>query len=53
LIRLEKRDFRTIQIGHRDVPPRKMMSDYPGWGIIKSLDDIFLETYESWRRRLG
>jgi CDP-paratose 2-epimerase len=31
----------------------KMKSHYPGWGITKSLDDIFCEIVESWKNRLG
>src|ERR1700678_1725795 len=30
---------------------RKMKAHYPGWGISKSLDDIFREVYESWAGR--
>ncbi|MCS4155856.1 CDP-paratose 2-epimerase [Salinibacter ruber] len=29
----------------------KMKAHYPQWGIRKSLDDIFQEIYESWRKR--
>jgi CDP-paratose 2-epimerase len=32
---------------------RKLTSDYPGWSISKSLDDIFEETFHSWQRRLA
>lgn len=32
---------------------RKMKSHYPSWKLTKSLDDIFVETYESWISRLG
>jgi CDP-paratose 2-epimerase len=28
----------------------KMRSHYPGWDITRSLDDIFREIYESWRK---
>ena len=28
---------------------RKMSEHYPGWSISKSLDDIFLEIYSTWR----
>jgi CDP-paratose 2-epimerase len=31
---------------------RKMKDHFPAWDLTKSLDDIFLETYESWMRRL-
>ena len=31
----------------------KMKSHYPGWGITKSLDDIFCEIVASWKHRLG
>lgn len=30
---------------------RKMKTHYPGWGITKSLDDIFREIYASWASR--
>ena len=30
---------------------RKMTTHYPGWGITKSLDDIFQEIYTSWETR--
>jgi CDP-paratose 2-epimerase len=30
---------------------RKMRNHYPAWDIMKSLDDIFTETYESWVKR--
>jgi CDP-paratose 2-epimerase len=30
---------------------RKMQAHYPGWGITKSLDQIFEEIVASWRRR--
>ncbi len=30
---------------------RKMRAHYPEWGISKSLDDIFSEILESWRRK--
>lgn len=29
----------------------KMKADYPEWGITKSLDDIFQEIYQGWRKR--
>jgi CDP-paratose 2-epimerase len=29
----------------------KMRAHYPGWEITKSLDQIFLEIYQSWKRR--
>src|SRR5580700_3817452 len=32
---------------------RKMQAHYPGWGITKSLDDIFEEIVASWRQRRG
>jgi CDP-paratose 2-epimerase len=32
---------------------RKMQAHYPGWGITKTLDDIFGEIVASWRRRAG
>ena len=32
---------------------RKMQSDYPDWGITRTLDDIFLEIYLAWRSRLN
>lgn len=31
----------------------KLKSDYPGWDITKSLDDIFNEIYTAWQRRVG
>jgi CDP-paratose 2-epimerase len=31
----------------------KLKSDYPGWDITKSLDDIFNEIYASWQKRVG
>ena len=31
----------------------KMKAHYPGWGITRSLGDIFQEIYRSWRERLG
>jgi CDP-paratose 2-epimerase len=31
---------------------RKMQAHYPGWGITKTLDDIFGEIAESWKGRL-
>jgi CDP-paratose 2-epimerase len=31
----------------------KMKSHYPEWDITKSLDDVFLEIYEAWERRLN
>lgn len=31
----------------------KMKSDYPGWDITKSLDDIFNEIYGAWQKRVG
>lgn len=30
---------------------RKMKTHYPGWGITKSLADIFREIYDSWTSR--
>lgn len=30
---------------------RKMKAQYPGWSITKSLDDIFMEIYQSWTSR--
>jgi CDP-paratose 2-epimerase len=30
---------------------RKMREHYPGWGITKSLNDIFLEINNSWAGR--
>jgi len=30
----------------------KMKRDYPNWNITKSLNDIFQETYTSWRNKL-
>ena len=30
---------------------RKMQAHYPGWGITKSLDDVFQEIVASWRQR--
>jgi CDP-paratose 2-epimerase len=32
---------------------RKMMSHYPGWGITRSLNDVFREIVDSWHLRLG
>ena len=32
---------------------RKMKAHYPQWDITKSLNDIFLETYEAWEARMG
>jgi len=32
---------------------RKMKTHYPGWGISKSLDQIFAEIHDSWVGRLG
>jgi CDP-paratose 2-epimerase len=29
----------------------KMRAHYPGWDITKSLDQIFLEIYQSWKQR--
>jgi CDP-paratose 2-epimerase len=31
---------------------RKMKRHFPAWDLTKSLHDIFLETYESWMKRL-
>ena len=31
----------------------KMMAHYPGWGITKSLDDVFEETVRAWCARLA
>lgn len=31
----------------------KIKTHYPGWGITKTLDEIFEEIYASWRRRLA
>lgn len=31
----------------------KAQTHYPQWRVSKSLDDIFMEIYESWRRRLA
>ena len=30
---------------------RKMRSHYPNWNLTKSLDDIFSEIVEAWRKR--
>jgi CDP-paratose 2-epimerase len=30
---------------------RKMREHYPGWGITKSLNDIFQEIHNSWTGR--
>ncbi len=30
---------------------KKMTTHYPGWGITKSLKNIFEEIHESWLRR--
>ena len=32
--------------------PRKMKEHYPGWKITKSLDDIFSEIVEAWKKRV-
>jgi len=32
---------------------RKMKAHYPGWGITRSLQDVFREIVESWRLRLS
>jgi CDP-paratose 2-epimerase len=32
---------------------RKMKSHYPGWGITRTLPDVFREIVESWQVRLG
>ncbi|MCX6935499.1 MAG: NAD-dependent epimerase, partial [Verrucomicrobia bacterium] len=29
----------------------KMRADYPSWDVTKSLDDIFSEIVEAWKRR--
>jgi CDP-paratose 2-epimerase len=30
---------------------RKMKQHYPGWDLTKSLDDIFVEIYDSWAKK--
>lgn len=32
---------------------RKMKAHYPGWGITKSLDNIFEEVFQSWKCRIS
>lgn len=32
---------------------RKMQAHYPGWGITRTLQDVFRDIVESWRERLG
>lgn len=32
---------------------RKMMDHYPGWGITRTLPDVFREIVASWHQRLG
>jgi CDP-paratose 2-epimerase len=32
---------------------KKMKSHYPGWSITKSLDDIIMEIYNSWKTRIN
>ncbi len=32
---------------------RKMRADYPGWDLMKSLEDTVREIVESWQKRLG
>jgi len=31
----------------------KMKSHYPEWDITKSLDDVFGEIYEAWKKRIS